>query len=187
MYVGCSCASPSLQHHFKYNGRHQLDGAISQCNSFAHTLPISNTDLIVMGNTFLCFTRGFQWSFVVEWSTSCWTGYYLCMPFGARRVRCATDTSSFRIDSFFSDLAVSSGVRTWVPVVSGIGGLVVGLLLGLVGAIWFLVYRRRDSRRGRPEGLHRKSSSMSITTPVLRSQHLEPYSDNSPAPGHQHR
>lgn len=83
---GCSCASPSLQYHLKYDGCYQLDGATSQ--SFTQHVPqITNQCLTVVGNTFLRFARRLQRSFMVEWSTSCRTGHHLYMPFGAWRVR----------------------------------------------------------------------------------------------------
>jgi hypothetical protein len=68
-------------------------------------------------------------------------------------------------------------VKPWVAAVSGVGGLLVGLIAGLLGTLFFLSRRHRQrSPHRRPDSLHRKSSSMSITTPVL-SHADERYSD----------
>lgn len=81
--------------------------------------------------------------------------------------------------------ASSKEVQPWVAAVSGVGGLIVGLVVGLLGAIFFLTrQRRRQHDRVRPDMLHRKSSSMSITTPVLA--HQEPYTDAHTPPPDSH-
>lgn len=71
---------------------------------------------------------------------------------------------------------IHKGVQPWVAAVSGAGGLIVGLIVGLLGALLFVTRRRRSERRQRPDTFHRKSSSVSITTPVLHHP-TERYSD----------
>ncbi|GJE87826.1 hypothetical protein PsYK624_039090 [Phanerochaete sordida] len=67
-------------------------------------------------------------------------------------------------------------VQPWVAAVSGVGGVVVGLLIGVLGAMFLATRRRRSHRRDRLDTLHRKSSSVSVTTPVLHHP-SERYSD----------
>ncbi|KAI0697140.1 hypothetical protein BC835DRAFT_785906 [Cytidiella melzeri] len=74
----------------------------------------------------------------------------------------------------------SSEVHSWVAAVSGVAGLIVGLLVGMLGALLFLRWQRRHRRGPDNHGnLHRKSSSISITTPVLTHSHQR-YTDDLP-------
>ena len=67
-------------------------------------------------------------------------------------------------------------MRPWVAAISGIGGLLVGLITGLFGAFLLTRRRRLGPPLRRPDAFHRKSSSLSITTPVLHHPQ-ERYSD----------
>jgi len=71
-------------------------------------------------------------------------------------------------------------VRPWVAAVSGVAGLIVGLLAGLLGAFIFFRSQRRREKPERPNSLRRKSSNMSITTAALAHTQPEHYSDDSP-------
>ena len=62
-----------------------------------------------------------------------------------------------------------------MPAVSAVAGLVFGLLVGFIGAM-FLIRRRRTRKISRPD-LYRKSSSASLAIPVLSSPQEVPRSD----------
>ncbi|KAI0344151.1 hypothetical protein BDW22DRAFT_1427790 [Trametopsis cervina] len=76
----------------------------------------------------------------------------------------------------------SSGIHSWIAAVSAVAGLIAGLILGLLGMLCFFRWQRR--RRPERSSLHRKSSSMSITTPVLSHSH-EPFTDHPERIQHQ--
>lgn len=86
------------------------------------------------------------------------------------------DLSTWSLPKHIIHRSEGRKVKPWVPVVSSIGGLIVGVLVGLVGA-YFLQRRLRRRHGGRPDALHRKSSSMSMTTPVMSSPPHEHYRD----------
>ncbi|KIP08547.1 hypothetical protein PHLGIDRAFT_126951 [Phlebiopsis gigantea 11061_1 CR5-6] len=86
-----------------------------------------------------------------------------------------SDTSC--LSDSVTPISTPTEIKPWVAAVSGVGGLLVGLIVGILGA--FFMFKRRRSQHGRirPDTFHRKSSSISITTPVLRTSSNDPYTD----------
>lgn len=86
------------------------------------------------------------------------------------------------LTSLFISVATPTGIKSWIAAVAGAAGLVVGLVVGLLGAgVIVSCQRRRRRRLTRPDTLHRKSSSMSVTAPVLGlNQPIEHYTDTPP-------